>query len=81
MRLETTKPAAALRMITAAIQIEQMQIDPMVAMVVAASALNMLREILKKRGATFESRALRLKIWAISTGMIDKQGPWYDAVS
>jgi hypothetical protein len=81
MRIETTKPAAALRMITAAIQMEKMQIDPMAVMVVAASAFNMLREILKKRGATFESRALRLKIWAISKGMVDKEGPWYDAVS
>lgn len=63
MSLQNTKIAAALRLITAAIRLDEEGHDQMATLVVAACALNMIRELLKKRGASFESRCARMTVY------------------
>lgn len=80
-KVNSTKLAAALRLIQAAIQMEEQGVDRMATLVVAASALNMLREILKKRGTTFEMRTVQSMLWVWAQNTSARQGIFYEAVS
>lgn len=59
MALEITKQAAAYRLIHAAIHMHENSEDVLATKVVAASALNILRELLRKRGQTFDERVTK----------------------
>ena len=55
MSVNSTKITAAFRLICAAIEMYRQNIDRAATLVVAASALNLLRELLSKRGPSFET--------------------------
>jgi len=78
MTIEITKQSAAYRLIHAAIHMHDSSEDVLATKVVAASALNILRELLRKRGETFDERVTKQLLWEAARGCLigeRKMGP------
>lgn len=61
-----TKQSAAHRLIVAAAEMLEGHADPLAIHVVAASALNMLRELVDQQGASYQKRVLSTGLWQLA---------------
>lgn len=67
------KPAAAERMIVSAIAMSDRGDDPLAIHVVAASALNLLRELIEKSGDNYVVQVLKLGVFTAATARLKSE--------
>ena len=68
-----TKQAAAHRLIMAAALMDKNAVDPLATHVVAASALNLLRELVQTRGPSYQTRVLQTGLFETATAQIERR--------